>query len=109
PSLALGLRAEGEGEARQALAKEAAEIALGLAGAEAAAKSEDPAKLPPAFRAIADGRNPWGKYAEGQLIDWAASFLKARPASRPALISGDRAGLLARALRLRSEAERAAA
>ena len=53
---------------------------------------------------IAEGKNPWGPFVEGQLIDWGIEWTKSHP--NPDFFSErERAEVFCQALRLRRFAE----
>ena len=83
----------------------------GIVSAEIAEKAGAPEKwkpiLPEVLGMIAEGKNPWGTFVEGQLIDWGIEWTKSHP--NPIFFSErERSEVFLQALRVRRIAERAA-
>jgi len=78
-----------------------------IAGQNDAGAPEGGSRLPEILRMIGEGKNPWGTFVEGQLIDWAIEWTKVHP--NPIFLSQrERAEVFCKALRVRRLAEQAA-
>jgi hypothetical protein len=76
-------------------------------GADDSDRAKSKQQLPSILRKILEGTNPWHKFVEGQLIDWAIEWTKLQPKSI-LLSDRKRAEVFCDALRVRRLAEQAA-
>jgi len=78
-----------------------------IADQDHAGAPEGGSRLPEILGMIGEGKNPWGTFVEGQLIDWAIEWTKFHP--NPIFLSQrKRAEVFCEALRVRRLAEQAA-
>ena len=76
------------------------------ADADAGATEKSKPRLPEVLAMIAEGKNPWGTFVEGQFIDWAIEWTKLHP--NPVFLSqGKPADDFCQALKVRRLAEQA--